>query len=255
MRRSLVSLAIMALVLTACADAGGSTNGDPTGTEWELQSGTLDGEAVPIIDTHPITLAFTEDTAGGIAACNSYGGEYQISGDEITIAAVFQTEMACTPDETMESEQIYLSALVRVETFAISDGMLTLSGEGVELIFAELPPVPTAELTGTVWVLDGMIQGDAVSSVMGERATLEFFTDGSLLGSTGCRSISGTYTVSGSDVVVEGMTTEGDCAADLASQDEMVASILGDGFRTEIEGGTLTLVSDGGDGLVYRAEG
>lgn len=205
------------------------------------------------MDGHPITLSFTEGGAGGTAACNGYGGTYTVSGNEITFSEIFGTEMACFPDETMTSEQMYLDAFSRVETFAMGEDTLTLSGEGIELEFVALPPVPIAELTGTVWVLDSLVQGDSVSSVVGERATLELFTDGSMLGSTGCRSLNGRYTVTGAEVLLNELSAEGECP-ELVDQDSLVVTVLGDGFRAAIEGDTLTLSSVGNEGLIYKAE-
>jgi heat shock protein HslJ len=250
-----VSVALScALLATGCAQPSAPVS-DPTGIAWELQSGTVDGAALPVLDSHPITLTFAEDALGGTAACNGYGGTYSISGSDITFSELGATEMACVPEEVMESERLYLASLPTVETFSSTEEDLTLSGDGVELIFGALRPVPTAELTGTVWVLESLIDGDSVSSVAGERATLELYTDGSMLGSTGCRGLHGTYSVIGAEVVMTEMAAEGDCPADLEAQDSHVVSVLGDGFRVAIDGQTLTLVSPGGLGLAYRAEG
>ena len=112
----------------------------------------------------------------------------------------------------------------------------------------------TSEITGTVWVLDTLVLDDAVTSVTGERATLELFTDGSMLGSTGCRNLDGNYMVSGAEVVMTDMTAHGECPAELEEQDNQVVSVLGDGFRAVIEGNTLTVTTSGGQGLTYRSE-
>jgi heat shock protein HslJ len=258
MTRTLLLGSVLALVLGACAEpnrSGDPGAGDPTAFAWELESGILEGEPIPIVAGHPITLSFTEDGAGGTAACNGYGGSYDISGAEITFSELFQTEMACVPEETMESERLYLEALAGVESLSMEGERLALGGEGVELVFVALPPVPAEALTGTVWVLDSLIRGDSVSSVGGERATLELFSDGSMLGSTGCRSLSGSYVITGAEVTMTEMAAEGDCPAQLQDQDDQVVTVLGDGFRAGVEGDTLTVTSSGGQGLVYRAEG
>jgi heat shock protein HslJ len=140
-----------------------------------------------------------------------------------------------------------------VDAIAV-DEVLTLSGDGVEMEFERLEPVPEADLTNTVWVLDGLISGDAVSSVSGERATLELFTDGSILGGTGCRLLQGQYTISGPEVVFTEFSAEGECDPALTDQDNHVVSVLGDGFRVEIDGQRLTVWSAGDEGLSYRAE-
>jgi heat shock protein HslJ len=253
MRRLLTLVAVLGL-LVACAEPDEQEGSDPTDQAWELESGSVAGGPIPIVDGHPITLSFVDDGVGGTAACNGYGGSYTFSGNEISITEVFQTEMACTPEEIMESERKYLEALLGVDSFTVTDSRLSLIGEGVELVFVELPPVPTAELTGTVWVLDGMVQDEAVSSVSGERATLELFADGSMLGSTGCRTLHGRYVVTGAEVLMNEMAAEGECSPDLQDQDNLVVTVLGDGFRVAIDGETLTLSSVGNEGLVYIAQ-
>jgi heat shock protein HslJ len=256
MTTPLLLVAVLGVTLASCAGPGEPEEpavSDPLGTTWHLESGTSEGEPIPILDSHPITLSFTEDGAGGTAACNGYGGSYSISGDTITFSELFQTEMACFPEETMESERRYLEALTRVETISVTEETLTLSGEDTELTLAKLPPIPTSELTGTVWVLDGLVTGDAVSSVSGERATLELFSDGSVVGSTGCRTLNGRYVISGAQVDLNELAAEGDCPAELQEQDNLVVSVLGDGFGVAIEGDTLTITSIGNEGLIYKA--
>jgi heat shock protein HslJ len=258
MTRTVFLGSVLALALIACAETNRSGDpgvGDPTAVAWELESGTLEGEPIPIVAGHPITLSFTDDGAGGTAACNGYGGSFDISGAEITFSELFQTEMACVPEETMESERLYLEALAGVESLSMEGDRLTLGGEGVELVYVALPPVPAEELTGTVWVLDFLILGDSVSSVGGERATLELFSDGSMLGSTGCRSLNGNYVITGAEVTITEMAAEGDCPTRLQDQDNQVVTVLGDGFRAGVDGNTLTVTSSGDQGLVYRAEG
>jgi heat shock protein HslJ len=254
MTRWALALIGLGLALVACSDAGRGEAPEPTTRQWELESGALDGAPVPIVAGHPITLSFTDTEAGGTAACNGYSGPYTISGAELTFAPPAVTEMACSPEQVMESEATYLEALVRVSNFAVETGVLTLTGEGVELVFAEVPPAPDADLTGTVWVLDSLVLGDAVSTEMGERATLELFTDGSLLGSTGCRTISGSYELDGTSVLVTGFSAHGECSEALAGQDALVMSVLSDEFGVVIEGDTLTVQGDGDEGLVYKAE-
>jgi heat shock protein HslJ len=253
MRRWSLALGCVATLITGC-DAPVQQGGDPTGIAWELVSGSVDGTEIPIVDTHPITLSLTDEGAGGTAACNGYGGAFAISGTEIGFSELAWTAMACLPDPVMESETAYLEALPRVETFSMTEGRLTLAGEGVELIYVPLPPVLTSELTGTVWVLEGLVQGDSVSSVAGERATMELFTDGSMLGSTGCRTLDGQYIVSGAELVMTEMSAHGECPAELEAQDGHVVTVLGDGFRAVVDGQLITLTSSGDLGLVYRSD-
>ena len=243
---------LLTLALMAAACAVVSDGSDIEGA-WQLESGTFDDEPIPIVDSHPITMTLDGDQISGTAACNGYGGRYQISEGLFSITEFAMTEMACMPNNVMASESVFTTALFNVESVEVVDGNLVLTGSRTEMTFTELEPVPTAELTGTVWVLDGLIQGDVVSSVAGERATLELFTDGSFIGSTGCRTIAGSYQVSGAEVVFTHFTAEGECPADLAEQDSRVISALEGGFRVEIDGNTMTTWVAGDEGLVYQA--
>ena len=136
MRRTFVLIAVLGMTLAACGDPAEQASSDPTENAWVLESGTLNDEAVPVLDDHPITLVFAEDGVGGTSACNSYFGSYNISSGEITFSDLGQTMMACEPEEVMESEAKYLEALALVETFSATDDTLTLTGEGAELVFA-----------------------------------------------------------------------------------------------------------------------
>jgi heat shock protein HslJ len=252
--RRLAAIICLVLVGGACA-APAEPTADPTGIPWELVSGTVDGTEVTLVGSHPVTLTISDEEIGGTAACNGYGATVTVSGSTIEIGELASTAMACAPDEVMESETQYLEALPRVEEFTSTASRLTLTGEGVELSFIALPQVTIADLTGEVWVLESLIQGAIVSNAAGDRATLELYTDGSMLGSTGCRSLHGSYTVDGAEVVMTEMSAEGECPEDLREQDSHVVTVLGDGFRAIVEDRTLTLTSTGEQGLVYREEG
>ncbi len=251
MRRA--SILVLALTLASCGAPERPGAGGLAG-DWELTSATVDRSRLALVDGFPVTLAFDEERVGGTAACNSYFGTYTSDGETIVISDLGATEMACSPAEVMDLESSFLAALPRASRVTVGGDDLVLVGEDVELTFRRLPPVPTAELTETVWVLESLVQGDTVSSVMGERATLELFTDGSMLGSTGCRSLSGHYLVEGAEVRLTDFTANGDCDPDLEPQDDHVVTVLGDGFRAMVEGRTLTVTSMGEMGLVYRAQ-
>jgi heat shock protein HslJ len=253
MRRWSLALGCVATLITGCGAPVEQVD-DPTGIAWQLTEGMVDGDPVPVVDGYPITLSLTNEDAGGTAACNGYGGTYEIAGAEITFSELIWTEMACVAEGVMESEQTYLEGLLLVGTYSMTDDSLTLSGEQVQFEFTALPPVPTAELTGTVWVLETLLEGESASSVNGDRATLELFTDGSMLGSTGCRTLDGQYVVSGAEVAMTEMTAHGECPAQLEAQDGHVVTVLGDGFRAVIDGQLLTLTSSGDLGLVYRSD-
>ena len=249
--RRIALLAVVALTLTACL---GDDYGDSLNGSWQLLSGEVDGTTVPMVETHPITMTIDGTQMGGTAACNGYGGVVSIDGYLFAITEAFFTEMACSPEEVMQSEALYTTALFKAETVSLTDDGLTLNGPDVILEYEPLAAVPTAELLGTVWVLTSLVQSETVSSVAGERATLELFTDGSFIGSTGCRDLSGSYVVTGAEVQFTNFGAHGECTADLTTQDSRVISALEGGFRVEIEEDQMTTWVAGDEGLIYNAD-
>jgi heat shock protein HslJ len=253
-RRPLPLLAAFALLAGACA--GGSDALLAQDDTWVLAEGGVDGRPIVVPERARITLRPTEEGIGGVAACNSYSGEMSVRGSSVTIGVLARTMMACIPASLMEAEAAYLGALERVTTGARDGDVLVLTGPGIELRFTLEPPVETAELTGTVWLLDGLVAGDAVSSTTtgAEPATLLLRDDGTLEGSTGCRSLTGRWRTDGDSIVVPELAADGDCPQMLAPQDGHVVEVVGDRFRAEVDGQRLTLTSAGGRGLVYRAQ-
>jgi heat shock protein HslJ len=131
-----VFAAVLGLTLTACADPSES-GADPTLSDWSLQSGTVDGTDIPLDVDHPITLTFEEDNAiAGSSGCNSYFGGYTLEGSDISFTEMGSTMMACEPAEVMDAEGMYLDAMSKVDSFTATDDTLTMTGDGVELVFA-----------------------------------------------------------------------------------------------------------------------
>jgi heat shock protein HslJ len=153
----------------------------------------------------------------------------------------------------MTSEDTYLAALRLVDTVTREGAALALSGPETVLRFCRLPPVPQDSLVGRNWLLERVLDGETSVPTRGERATLEFHGDGTLLGSTGCRRLTGTYIVEGEEILATELAAKGRCPRELADQDAYVVTVLGDGFTVAIEGDELTLMSMGNLGLVYRA--
>lgn len=292
MKPSLIALAALAVfAAAACGSADDAAPLDATepdtsepdtsepdlfgDTVWQLTAAEVDGAALSLLDTHPVTLtssagnpagnpAGDPDTIGGTAACNNYGGQFTATADvdgtvSLTFGDLFSTEMACVPDEANQLESAYLAALPRVTTAERTGDTLVLSGEGVRLDFTARLTEPTAALTGTTWVLDSVISGDAVSSsvsssVSSAEATLTIADDGTVSGSTGCNRLNGSLTVAADRFEPTALaTTRMACEPALMEQEQAVVAVLGGGPIWSIDGQTLTLQLDDGRGLAYRA--
>jgi heat shock protein HslJ len=103
-----------------------------TGTEWVL---VLINNREPVQGAE-VTLSFDETTAGGTAACNSYGGDYTTSpGGTISFGEIVQTLMLCTePDGIMELEEEYIDTLNLAESYRVINDRLEIQDQAGSVI-------------------------------------------------------------------------------------------------------------------------
>jgi len=127
-----LTLATIILLSMAACTLPGLPTGDPLkGTSWRLV--TLGGAG--LIPGSQITATFEDGQVHGSAGCNSYGGSYQVSGDRLTMDAIFMTEMACMdPQGVMDQERQYLEMLGMAQTFEVSSGQLQVFSAGGEVL-------------------------------------------------------------------------------------------------------------------------
>ncbi|MDP3983996.1 MAG: META domain-containing protein [Acidimicrobiia bacterium] len=250
-----LKLIVAALLIGACSS--GATDPTPPAVngpvgDWQLVEGKVNGTSVPVGDGFRITLLLDGSTVGGVAACNSYGGEFVADDEFIEISALSQTEMACA-EPAMTAESLFLSGLMAVDSYEMTGSELSLSGPEVDLTFAPIPPITTAPLYDQRWVLEGLIEGDVVSSVQGEGFLL-LAENGTLTGSTGCRSLNGDFIISADELIATNLEADGNCPAGMAQQDSHVISVIEGGFTPAVEEDRLTLSTPEGIGLMLRAD-
>ena len=254
MHRAALLLAV-ALVLAACAERGaGSPAASDVLGEWELTDATAAGAPLPRPAVGRATLVLDGGQLSGISFCNHYTGTYRLDGDALEIDGLGGTEMGCEPD-VMAAEVAYLTALGGAVTARLEAEELVLSGEDRTLRFRRPAPVPTSALAGTDWVLDTLVEGETVSSVA-SGSTLRLEADGTVGGTTACRTFSGTWTAAGSALTVTDLVTDDRaCPEELRRQDEHELAVLGNPTTLEITEDRLSLTGAAGTGLIYRDAG
>lgn len=136
--------AIVALLAAAgCAAVPPGEPGTPThpplaGTSWRLQSLGATGALRPALSAVEVTLHFSDDgRVSGGAGCNSYFGQYASTTDgALSVSALGSTKMFCNEPGVMQQEQDVLNALSKAERYEVTDGLLRITGGGMELVLA-----------------------------------------------------------------------------------------------------------------------
>jgi len=128
---ALLLLSVAACSLPSLPGLPGLPTADPLkGTSWRLV--TIGGAG--LVPGTQITATFEDGQVHG-QACNSYGGSYKVSGDKLTVDALFMTEMACMdPPGIMEQEQRYMEMLGLAQSFEVSSGKLQIFSAGGEVL-------------------------------------------------------------------------------------------------------------------------
>jgi heat shock protein HslJ len=130
MKKLVVGLLTL-FVLAACAGgSAASING-----QWKLVSyGSVSSQtpAAPDVDT---SIEFKSGgPLSGNVGCNSFGGDYKVSGDTITFGAIASTMMFCE-GPAGDQEMGTLTVLKDSAKFVLEENKLTItSGDGKSVI-------------------------------------------------------------------------------------------------------------------------
>ena len=130
---TLVVLILAMLMFNACSNSDANLTG-----EWKLVSygdAASPTAALPDVET---SISFGADGQfGGTVGCNTFGGEYKISGDKITLSDIFSTLMYC--EGTSEQESAVLAILsYKTLNVSMSGNQLTLTSEdGISVVVLE----------------------------------------------------------------------------------------------------------------------
>ncbi|MPZ71847.1 MAG: META domain-containing protein [Nitriliruptorales bacterium] len=263
MRRTTILVALpLALMLGACgqdpdAAGGGSGGGADYDGEWRLVEGRGPSGRIPV--PSKVTLTIQGRTISGVSACNHYSGTATIDGTSFAATDVGGTEMGC-PGRRATAETRYHEALLATHSIERAGDTLLLGGEGVDLEFAPVPPPEPATLENTQWHLDGLIlgRGQDGSVMSNDPATLTLHRDGTLTGSTGCRTITGRWgQAAGERYTTSDLAPQGElrCDEHVHGQDDHVLAVLGGQFTAQVDVTQLTLFqADGELGLTYSAD-
>jgi heat shock protein HslJ len=188
---SLVLLGALLMTFIPASFTRAASMHDLMETNWQLVSF---GDENPIILNTVITLVFDDGNSfGGSAGCNSYGGTYEVNGNEITFGETVSTMMACLDEGIMEQEQAYLNALNSATRYEIADNRLVIEyGDGQTLTF-----IPASTLRSSSWQLVSYGPTGDKTLLPVETSlnpiTLSFGDENQFTGSAGCNEYGGIY--------------------------------------------------------------
>ena len=246
----LVFLVVGTVLLVACSAVGAPS---PSGASLEgrtfLSTGIQGADLVP--DTQ-VRLTFAAGNLSAQAGCNIMGGTYTIDGDRLRTTQLSMTEMGC--DEPRHGQDEWLAAFLGDVTFVLDGDTLVLTRDTVRLTLTDKEIVtPDQALEGTRWVLDGIVSGDAVSSVPAGVTASITIAGGRVDVEAGCNTGGGSVEVTADNLTFGPIaTTKMACEAGPASVESAVLGVLGGTVDYTIDANVLTLDA-GNAGLVFRA--
>jgi len=252
------ALSLGALVLTACGDDdvdsnGSGSNGSDTtttaasdgsasealeGTSWVLIAavGSSGGEVPVAAGTAPSLDFLAGGQFSSTTGCNVLNGTYEQSGEDLTMTPGPMTNRACVDPTATTQEELIVAAFPKVAIAdRAADGLTLRDGEGTTLLVYS--PV-SKELAGTSWTVTGVNNGrDAVQGTsLTEALTLEFGTDSTVSGNSGCNTFTGTYTQEGEDIAIT------DVGSTMMACEEAVAT-LEQQYQTALQAATTVRLS------------
>jgi heat shock protein HslJ len=253
--RTAITLALASAVLFGACTGGGSASAGPGGSALDLDGRTFLSTAVQgrsLVAGTTVRISFTNGGVGASAGCNSMGGPYRIDGDRLIAGQLAMTEMACDPP--LMEQDLWVAELLGAATIALDGETLALTNRTVRLTLLDRELAdPDRPLLGTRWVVDGLISGDAVSSVpVGVTAALTF-SDGRVDVEAGCNEGGGTVRIADGtiDFGPIGLTKKA-CPPGMMAVEGAVTAVLAGSVGYDIEAGVLTLDA-GNVGLMLRA--
>jgi heat shock protein HslJ len=97
------------------------------GSEWHLVGmGPVGSGSLPVPNA-PVTIKFGNDgRISGSGGCNSYGGNYRVQGNRLTLSQVFSTKRACIDANANKQESQYFAALESASRFRLNRKQLTI---------------------------------------------------------------------------------------------------------------------------------
>jgi heat shock protein HslJ len=254
MRHLAFSLLTVTILLAGCSTAGGAASPSPAPASLDgrtFLSTAVQGQT--LVPGSTIRLSFKDGQLGINAGCNHMGGAYSMADGKLTTGQMMMTDMAC--QEPLMKQDTWVSSFLGGAAVTLAGDTLTLKNGDVTMTLTDRRVAdPDRPLVGTKWVVDGIITGDAVSSVPAGVTAGLTITGDTMQVDTGCNTGSATVQVTATTMTIGPMAlTKKACQASAAAMEAAVVATLTGEVAYSIEADRLTITSKGGAGLMLRA--
>ncbi len=213
-------------------------------------------EGTPIPGGGPLTISFSEGRVAADAGCNKFSGMAELDDHVLRVSGLATTLMACEDDRRDADE--WLSGLLNSQpNWRLDDARLTLhSPDRTVTLLDKKVAQPDKPIQGTSWLVTAFITDNSQvrSRALDEaQPTLTIAEDGSVSGSTGCNSMTGSAEVSGTQIDFRVATTKTLCSPETMEVEQSVSKALDGKTAATVDADMLTLRNDNGAGLVLHA--
>lgn len=260
------------LALTALAGCGdqpatvesGQSPEDLRGRTFVSTSVTEGDQPRQLVADSVVRVEFTED--GRLisdAGCNTGQGAAQLDDGRLVVEDYGTTEMGC-PSGLNEQDAWFADFIGAEPSWRLSGDDLTLSTEETRITMQDREVAqPDQPLEGTRWTLDSFHSGDGPDATARHSAAMEKawvrFVDGKIDAHGGCNGLGGEATVQEADTgytITFGplIGTKMACAPDIMEVEQQLADVLTGTVTATVDGDTLQLSNERGNGAVLIAK-
>lgn len=236
----------------------------PTGAESAspaLQGGSwritdLPGTAAGGLDglQRPVSVRFEAGRVSGFSGCNTFRGSYALQGDQLTLAQLASTQMACD-EPGMSIENVFLAAFAGALHAEVDGDRLSLTAASGQVLTFEREGEP--QLAGTSWKVTGF--NNNRQAVIGPLAHTELtltFDDTTVTGNAGCNTFRAPYsTQQGSITIGSPATTRRACEEDVMIQEQMFLAAVESSVTWRIDGNVLDVHRADGERTIHAIGG